>query len=81
MKLSNRPKHHPKHCQCAPCVTARLIAFKLKVKAPPRMPLSPDQTVFVRGHFRRGVNHLNKDPGLRLRVMQYVNHLTKGKQG
>ena len=55
---------HARSCDCKTCTPQRMRAFKSYYEASSRPPLMPDQdrTVFVRAHWRKQKNHLNRFP-------------------
>lgn len=59
-------KKHTKHCECDPCVKARVTAYLDRIHDNSRLvPESVSQTVPVRAHWRRHPGHLKKMPQTR----------------
>lgn len=56
---------HAKKCDCTDCTNIRVKVFVLWYRAvSAELPVMEDssKTIFVRSHWRRGRNHLNKMP-------------------
>lgn len=66
---------HAKKCDCTKCAKSKARAFKFKLEVVTtlderfaRAPISSDQTVFVRAHFKRSPNHLRRFPRARMLI-------------
>jgi hypothetical protein len=68
---------HPKICECAKCLAAKIKLFKERIRLmnKPAFPPTQDSTVPVRAHWRRQPNHLRKQPLLRRWVAGEVKAL------
>jgi hypothetical protein len=82
--MSERPyatgyNGHARVCDCEQCAAARVYTVEKLWRANGRYaePKSPDATIFVRSHFRRGTKHLAKFPNTKRFMRDLLKNVAK----
>jgi hypothetical protein len=71
---------HAKTCRCYTCMDDKLKSYEARARmavAGGARPENMMQTIPVRAHWRRGINHLKNDPEFRKLIQEIVRGIMK----